>query len=185
MEAQFASTVVLSKSELVKISFFCCQIYSLSSRNEAFTLLASFSFFFFLKLEYGGWGGRILMFSFLFFLFLVERKSKMKEDCQMGCSKTLVQRKDASGEEAFGLVQLFFHRKMAARRESFFFFLKDQGKQVCNMFTSLGPWTLHVERLINSHSLIKHGACPQEVCRFLPSFLWKLYFALGIDKIET
>jgi hypothetical protein len=65
----------------------------------------------------------------------------------MGCSKTFVQRKDVSGEEAFGLVQLFFNRKMAARRK-LFLFSKGLGKAVCNMLTSLGPWTLHVERLI-------------------------------------
>jgi hypothetical protein len=43
----------------------------------------------------------------------------------MGCSKTFVQRKDASGEEALGLFKLFFNKNMAARRKFFFFFLKD------------------------------------------------------------
>jgi hypothetical protein len=99
----------------------------------------------------------------------------------MGCSKTFVQRKDVSGEKALGLFNYSLTKRWQ-HRESFFLFSKGLGKAVCNMFTSLQLCTLHVERLINSHSLIKHGACPQEVCTFLPSFLWKLYFALGIDK---
>jgi hypothetical protein len=46
----------------------------------------------------------------------------MKEDCQMGCSKTFVQRKDVSGEEALGLFNCLFNKKMAAWRKLFLFF---------------------------------------------------------------
>lgn len=53
----------------------------------------------------------------------------MKEDCQMGCSKTLVQRKDASGEEAFGLVQLILSEKDGSSTErKLFLFSEGLGK---------------------------------------------------------